>query len=119
MPKWAADLIRETLGLDSQSPAFDPQLRQALLRALGQIREHRPEAADLSTTFYVLEIVGDLEPQLHGPYTSEELRNQQALRLRQQDPGNHNGLFRLDLTPGCQPEVGAYAGVELQAAVAP
>jgi hypothetical protein len=39
LPRWAANLIRETMEMDSRSGAFDPNLRQELSRALGGIKE--------------------------------------------------------------------------------
>jgi hypothetical protein len=36
LPRWAADLIRETIELDSRSGAFDHALRQELSEALGE-----------------------------------------------------------------------------------
>ena len=39
LPKWAADLIRETIELDSRSGAFDYALGQELSEALHQIEQ--------------------------------------------------------------------------------
>ena len=39
LPRWAADLIRETIGLDAKSSAFDPQLRRELSQGLDAIKE--------------------------------------------------------------------------------
>ena len=39
LPRWAADLIRETIELDSRSGAFDRALRQELTEALDEIGE--------------------------------------------------------------------------------
>ena len=66
-----------------------------------------------SGSLYVLEIVDDLEPQLHGPYATEEDRDQQAVQLRRQDPGKRNGLFRLNVSAKAAPDVGPYSGAEL------
>jgi len=46
---------------------------------------------------YVLEIEGDLEPKLHGPYKSPDTRDRAAQRLRALDKGCENGIFALDL----------------------
>ena len=45
LPRWAADLIRETIELDSRSGAFDRALRQELSEALGEI-----DQIDVSTS---------------------------------------------------------------------
>jgi hypothetical protein len=39
LPRWAADLIRETIELDSKSGAFDHALRLELSEALGEINQ--------------------------------------------------------------------------------
>lgn len=39
LPTWAAELIRETIEMDSRSPAFDHELRHRLSEALGAIEE--------------------------------------------------------------------------------
>jgi hypothetical protein len=71
------------------------------------------EAAVVGAALFVLEIFGDLEPQLHGPYATEEARDRQAVQLRRQDPGKRNGLFRLNVTTTTAPDVGPYSGAEL------
>ena len=64
-------------------------------------------------SFYILEIIDDLEPQLYGPYATEEERDRQAVRLRRADPRKRNGVFRLDVSPAAAPEVGPYSSAEL------
>jgi hypothetical protein len=39
LPRWAAELIRETIEMDAKSGAFDPELRQELTEALEGIKE--------------------------------------------------------------------------------
>jgi len=39
LPRWAAELIFETIKLDSESGAFDPALRKELAAALETITE--------------------------------------------------------------------------------
>ncbi len=39
LPRWAADLIRETIEMDSKSAAFDAELRLHLVETLGAIEE--------------------------------------------------------------------------------
>lgn len=70
-------------------------------------------------SFYVLEIMGDLEPQLHGPYATEEEQNRKAVQLRREDPGKRNGLFRLDVSATAAPDVSPYSGAELSDPLAP
>ena len=77
------------------------------------------DVAGCGAPFFVLEIVDDLEPELHGPYATEEERDQQAVQLRRGDPGKRNGLFRLNVPPTAVPEVGPYSGAELSDSPAP
>lgn len=70
-------------------------------------------------SFYVLEVVDDLEPQLHGPYVTEEERDQQAVQLRREDPRKRNGLFWLNVSTAAAPDVGPYCGAELSDPLAP
>jgi len=44
LPRWAAELILETIKLDSKSSAFDPALRKELAGALETITETEPMA---------------------------------------------------------------------------
>jgi hypothetical protein len=50
LPMWAAELVRETLRLDSESSAFKPRLRTQIATALRSIAEtgisRRPETQD-------------------------------------------------------------------------
>jgi hypothetical protein len=55
LPRWAADLIRETIAMDAKSAAFDPHLRRELSAALDAIDKgaviecaqfHQPCAAE-------------------------------------------------------------------------
>ena len=71
------------------------------------------------TSLYVLEIVGDLEPQLHGSYATEEARDRKAVQLRREDPGKRNGLFRLNVSAAAAPDVSPYSGAELSEPLAP
>ena len=63
--------------------------------------------------YYVLEICGDVEPFLHGAYTTEARRDKRAKELRQKDPEGRNGLFWLNVTVGGDATVGFYSHAEL------
>lgn len=62
-----------------------------------------------STEYYVLEVIGNIEPTLHGPFLKREDRDNEALRLRRNDPDRENGLYMLDNING-KPQVSAYSG---------
>lgn len=58
---------------------------------------------------YVLEIEGDIEPKLRGPYKSPDTRDRAAKRLRAKDEGCENGVFALDLMNNAKVRVWAYS----------
>ena len=62
---------------------------------------------------YVLHIIGDVEPDLHGPYPTESVRDDTARRMKQ-TCGDEDGLYRLDLDKNGQPVVAPYTCAELQ-----
>jgi hypothetical protein len=58
---------------------------------------------------YVLEIVGDIEPNLRGPYKNSDSRDRAAKRLRKKDAGKENGIFALDMMNNGKIRVWAYS----------
>src|SRR5579864_4064299 len=58
---------------------------------------------------YVLEIVGDIEPTLRGPYKNADTRDRAAKRLREKDNENENAIFALDLMKNGKIRVWAYS----------
>ena len=62
---------------------------------------------------YVLHVIGDVEPQLHGPYASAPDRDRVAIELRRQN-GDEDGLYRLDIMAGMHPLVYPFSSYELQ-----
>src|ERR1700731_3205716 len=58
---------------------------------------------------YVLEIVGDVEPTLRGPYKNPDTRDRAAKRLRKKDTGKENGIFALDMMDNGKIRVWAYS----------
>ena len=63
--------------------------------------------------YYVLEIYKDVEPFLHGGYSTEARRDKRAQELRQKDPEERNGLFWLNVNVGGDATVGFYSRAEL------
>ena len=59
---------------------------------------------------YLLRVVGDVEPELLGPYASDGKRLARARRIRRVD-GDEDGLFRLDVYG--RAEVGCFGAMEL------
>jgi len=58
------------------------------------------------TKFYLLHIVGDVEPVVVGPFDTESERDERARQLRAEDIEGRSGLFWLDATG--KVEAGAY-----------
>lgn len=66
-------------------------------------------------TFYLLHIIGDIEPTIKGPYKSQASRDQAAFRLKTKVPPD-DGIFMLNIrakkghTIPTIPTVAAYSG---------
>lgn len=58
---------------------------------------------------YVLEIEGDIEPMLRGPYKSPDSRDSAARKLRTKDTQYENGIFALDLMKNGKVRVCSYS----------
>lgn len=58
--------------------------------------------------FYLFVTWGDVEPEVIGPFPSEDARNDKAKEIRQEE-GDENGIFMLDIVDG-KPETYAYSG---------
>lgn len=61
---------------------------------------------------YLLVVVGDVEPELMGPYKSDALRLQ-AARTWRQEKGDEDGIFRIDVGPYSSLNVRSFSGAEL------
>jgi hypothetical protein len=61
------------------------------------------------TSLHLIQVWGDVEPILFGPYATEEDRDAEARRLHEEDEGT---LIRLDIEDG-RPEVLAFTDDEL------
>lgn len=71
-----------------------------LLREIGSVP---------ARTYYVVFVEGDVDPYLHGPFSSEEARDKKARQLRREDRQDlKSGIYRLDCTP--VPKLDAYSG---------
>jgi len=49
------------------------------------------------TSYYLLEIKQNVEPEIHGPYTSWQYRDDMAILLRADDPEKEHGLYSIVL----------------------
>jgi hypothetical protein len=61
--------------------------------------------------FYLIITWDDIEPELRGPFPSDQARLDQAQSFRAAE-GRDHGLFRLDITNG-RPAVEAFGAQEL------
>lgn len=89
----------------------------AVRRLFGlRVREPEPDTVDTEAErigeHYLLHIVGDVEPDLHGPYPTEAVRDETARRIRL-GSGDRDGLYRLDMTADGMPVVRPYRSMEL------
>jgi hypothetical protein len=66
------------------------------------------------TKHYLLIVMGDVEPDLRGPFPSTEVRDQEAKDHRSQDPEMEDGLYPLDIDDHGNPEVGSYCSSDLE-----
>lgn len=61
--------------------------------------------------YYVVQVWGDVEPELHGPYTTDDERDAAAKKIREDDQDDlPGGVYWLDVTAVDAPEIGAYSG---------
>src|SRR5882762_2762890 len=67
---------------------------------------------------YILEIIGDIEPTLRGPYKNTHTRDRAAKRLREKDAEKENGIFALDLMKNGKLHIWAYSAGFLDETVA-
>lgn len=66
-----------------------------------------------ATTHYLVVVSGDVEPNLWGPYATEEARDQAAKDHRKEDSDMNDGLYPLDVDKKGRPEIGSYCGSDL------
>lgn len=84
-------------------------------RAQRGARRHRRASRPAVRLFLVI-TVGDVEPELRGPFRNEAERIGAARAHRATDPEKRDGLFRLDVTPtGRGAQVWSFAGWETDA----
>lgn len=63
-------------------------------------------------TYYLIQVFDDVDPYLHGPYKTAQLRDQVARQIRHTQ-GDENGLYRLRVTDKTV-SIGAFSGIELE-----
>ena len=59
---------------------------------------------------FLIQVCGDVEPILHGPFKTDSSRLKKAKRLHEEDEGT---LIRLDIDAKGVPQVEAFSGSEL------
>lgn len=75
--------------------------------------EQPTPAQPADTKYFVIEVLGDVEPYLHGPFQTSEIRDAKALQLRKEDMDDlKNGLYMLNVSDaGNTVTVDAYSGM--------
>lgn len=66
----------------------------------------------IAAQFFVLFVMGDVEPHLHGPYKTEEKQLRVARNLRKDNGPDEGGIYPVMLKKG-KLSVGAYCGDDL------
>lgn len=58
--------------------------------------------------YYVVVVWNDIEPELRGPFKTEEEQDKYARALKTEH-GNDHGIFPLNVDDRGEPDIGAYA----------
>lgn len=59
---------------------------------------------------YLVVVVEDVEPEIKGPYKTENEREQAAKNHRREDEDKSDGIYPLDISEKAKPAIGAYSG---------
>lgn len=64
-----------------------------------------------ASRFYVLQVIGDVEPLLHGPFETEEERDALARKVhdKSDDGGLYDGVYAVEIKNG-EMSVDSYSG---------
>lgn len=62
---------------------------------------------------YLIVVVDDIEPEVRGPFSSDEQRVESAQYLRKKDPEKKNGMFRLNISENCIPTIDSFGAGEV------
>jgi hypothetical protein len=92
----------------------DEELKQKIIGKMDAIHKEMLtlESQKDKPKLYLLTTIGDVEPELSGPFKTEASRLKTANDHRQNDPDKEDGLFKLDIKDGI-PEVGIFCGGDL------
>jgi hypothetical protein len=71
-------------------------------------RSSHPKRQDKQ--YYVLFVYGDVEPHLHGPYSTCEERDEKAQELRRENGMEDGGIYWLSQDADVRLECGSYSG---------
>lgn len=58
--------------------------------------------------YYILQIYGDIEPILHGPFATNAMRDNKAKELRNAEGDNH-GYYTLEVSKGNKVHIDCYS----------
>ena len=62
---------------------------------------------------YVIQVINDIEPELHGPVRTRKAVLKTARKLRA-DNGEEHGIFHLIISRTGQPSIHTFSGKELE-----
>jgi len=60
--------------------------------------------------YWLIIVIGDVEPHLHGPYPNEDTRDKWAKHHRSNDPEKKDGIYKLTTWGGGFPTIDSYSG---------
>lgn len=65
------------------------------------------------TNYYVVHVVGCVDPELVGPYSSRHYRNKKA-RLIRNNNSDEDAIFWMNVSRGGQVKIGAYSNAFME-----
>lgn len=77
------------------------------------VEEWRQQSKEEETSkkqFYTIFVWGDVEPEIFGPFDTEEERDEKSHEIRRKEGSDEGGLYMLNVSASGNLEVGAYTG---------
>jgi hypothetical protein len=84
--------------------------KSTIKEALANVKKTPVGSVAIKPQVYLINVVGDVDPELEGPFTNFEALADRAKELRAEDAGMENGLFYLDIDAKGKPSIHAFSG---------
>lgn len=82
------------------------------LEEIELVDEPQDSPIPVAKDYYLLAMLGDVDPYLIGPFGSEDTRTA-AAKTHRENSGDEDGLYRLTVDKGNAIDVNTFAGIEL------